>query len=89
MVEYILLLAVVVSLIITFYNSDAFKRLFGEQGEVANKIRHDSEFSYRHGYTRNNTGDVPRNNRDGSIHPTYHNANQSGSRFFSAKDAYP
>lgn len=89
MVEYILLLAVAVSMVITFYNSDAFKRLFGEQGEVANKIRHDSEFSYRHGYTRGNTGDVSRTNRDGAIHPTYHNPTQSGSRFFSAKETYP
>jgi|SRR5690554_4380846 len=89
MVEYILLLAVAVSLVITFYNSEAFRRLFGEQGEVANKIRNDSEFSYRHGYTRGNTGDVPATNRDGSIHPTYYNPVQSGSRFFSAKDSYP
>ncbi len=89
MVEYILLLAVAVSLVITFYNSEAFRRLFGEQGEVANKIRNDSEFAYRHGYTRGNTGDVPATNRDGSIHPTYYNPVQSGSRFFSAKDSYP
>ncbi|HLW55880.1 MAG TPA: hypothetical protein VKY27_00760 [Bacteriovoracaceae bacterium] len=88
-VEYILLLAVAVSLIITFYNSEAFRRLFGEQGAVAQKIRQDSEFSYRHGYTRGNTGDVSRTNRDGSIHPTYYNQEKSGSRFFSGKDAYP
>lgn len=89
MVEYILLLAVAVSLIITFYNSEAFRKLFGEKGEVANKIREDSEFSYRHGYTRGNTGDVSRTNRNGAIHPTYHNPVRSGSRFFSAKDPYP
>ena len=89
MVEYILLLAVAVSIVVTFYNSEMFKKLFGEQGELAAKIRHDSEFSYRHGYTRGNTGDVSRTNRDGSIHPTYYNESQSGSRFFSAKDPYP
>lgn len=88
-VEYILLLAVAVSLIITFYNSEAFRRLFGEQGAVAQKIRQDSEFSYRHGYTRGNTGDISRTNRDGSIHPTYYNPVKSGSRFFSGKDQYP
>lgn len=89
LVEYILLLAVAVSLVITFYNSDIYKRLFGEKGELAAKIRNDSEFSYRHGYTRGNNGDISATNRDGSIHPTYHNENQSGSRFFSAKDPYP
>lgn len=89
MVEYILLLAVAVSIVATFYNSQIFKKLFGEKGELATKIRNESEFSYRHGYTRGSNGDVPRTNRDGSIHPTYYNVKQSGSRFFSAKDPYP
>ena len=88
MVEYMLLLAVALSLVITFYNSEAFKRLFGNQGSLGKTIKDESEFAYRHAYMRNKTGDVPRENRNGSVHPSYTNPS-GGSRFFSAKDPYP
>ncbi|NDH07586.1 hypothetical protein EBX93_17005 [bacterium] len=34
LVEYILLLVVAASLMMTFYRSKAFRRLFGEKGEI-------------------------------------------------------
>lgn len=88
MVEYMLLLAVALSLVITFYNSAAFKRLFGNQGSLGKTIKDESEFAYRHAYMRNKTEDVSRENRNGSVHPSYTNPS-GGSRFFSAKDPYP
>lgn len=88
MVEYMLLLAVALSLVVTFYNSEAFKRLFGNQGSLGKMIKEESEFSYRHAYMRNKGEDVPRGNRDGSVHPSYVHPS-GGSRFFSAKDPYP
>ena len=50
LVEYILLLVVAVSLVMTVYNSQAFKRIFGEQGEIGNKMKTQNEFSYRHAF---------------------------------------
>jgi Flp pilus assembly pilin Flp len=89
MVEYMLLLAVALSLVITFYNSDAFKKLFGERGELASMIKEESEFSYRHAYMRNRNGDLPRDSRDGAEHPSYYNSRDGESRFFGPKDTYP
>lgn len=88
MVEYILLLAVAVSLVYTFYNSEAFRRLFGEQGAIGQRIKTETEFSYRHAYMRNRpANDIDPNNRSSSSHPSISDGN--GSRFFGAKLAYP
>lgn len=88
MVEYILLLVVAVSLVITFYNSRAFQRLFGAQGEVAQNIKSESEFSYRHGFVR----DRPENDsgvvRDIRQHPSYKNFETGETRFFGPKEPY-
>lgn len=87
MVEYILLLVVAVSLVLTFYNSKAFQRLFGEQGEVAQNIKSESEFSYRHAYGRNKPDvDVPIQ-RDVTEHPSYSDLNGQ-TRFFGPRDPY-
>lgn len=90
LVEYILLLVVAVSLVLTFYNSEAFKKLFGTQGKIGEKIKTQNEFAYRHAYTRKNPDfvDVPRDNREGSIHPSYHDVDNNGTRFFGPLDAY-
>jgi Flp pilus assembly pilin Flp len=89
-VEYILLLSVAVSLVLTFYRSAAFKRLFGENGKVGGQIKSQNEFSYRHAYSRNRpTADIDRNNKDIGQHPSYADLNEGGSRFFGPKGAYP
>lgn len=88
-VEYILLLAVSISLILTFYNSEAFRRLFGSNGTFGVKIKKESEFAYRHAYLRGKPADdVPRENKDGANHPSYHDVAKGGTRFFGPKDTY-
>lgn len=91
MVEYILLLAVAVSLVMTFYNSEAYRRLFGDNGAIGKKMKAESEFSYRHASMLGT--DVPRDNRDGTIHPSYYDDGSGGSsvgtRFFGPKNPYP
>lgn len=93
-VEYILLFAVVVSLVVTVYNSAAFRRLFGEQGEIGLKIKAQNEFSYRHafhigGASREAVPDIPRDNKDITIHPSYvDSSNANESRFFGPKEPY-
>lgn len=89
LVEYILLLAVAVTLVLTFYRSNAFKKLFGSQGAIGTKIKSQSEFAYRHAYSLNNLGDVPRTNKDGANHPSYYDDANQGTRFFGPKDPYP
>lgn len=87
-VEYILLLAVAVSLVLTFYNSEAFRRLFGREGTVGIRIKTESEFGYRHGFVKNGSVDVSRDNKDGSIHPSYYDANSNATRFFGPREGY-
>lgn len=92
LVEYILLLVVAVSLALTFYRSEAFRRLFGERGEIGAKIKNQNEFAYRHAFYSSGPGrtvleDVPRDNKDISIHPSYAEPGV-GTRFFGPKEAY-
>ncbi|WP_408098523.1 hypothetical protein ACJVC5_06315 [Peredibacter sp. HCB2-198] len=92
MVEYILLLAVVVSLVLTFYNSAAYKRLFGSGGGFGVKIKKDSEFAYRHAFLFKGDGtgeaDIAADNKEGAEHPSYKDTRNSGTRFFGPKDPY-
>jgi hypothetical protein len=89
LVEYILLLAVVASLVVTFYNSQAFQRLFGPNGEFGRMVKEDAEFAYRHAFLRNRPANIPVGEREISGHPSYHNTAQGGTRFFSSKEPYP
>lgn len=89
-VEYILLLSVAISLVLTLYKSQAFRRLFGEQGMLGQQMKSQSEFAYRHAYSMNRPpSDVSRDNKDGSSHPSYADENSGGTRFFGPKRAYP
>lgn len=89
-VEYILLLVVAVSLVLTFYKSAAFRRLFGEQGRIGQQIKSQTEFAYRHAYSRNRpAADIDKENKDGSNHPSYADINEGGTRFFGPKRGYP
>ena len=87
LVEYILLLAVAMSLMMTFYNSQMFRRLFGNQGALGKKIKAESEFSYRHAFMGGT--DVPRGTRDGATHPSYYDESKGETRFFGPKNTYP
>jgi Flp pilus assembly pilin Flp len=88
MVEYILLLAVSVSLVITFLNSDFVKRMFGTEGKIGQFVKSEAEFAYRHAFLRNRGEDIPRENTNGTAHPSYYQENGE-TRFFGAKLPYP
>lgn len=89
-VEYLLLLAVSISLVVTFYNSDVYRRLFGEGGSIGESIKTQSEFNYRHAFESPGQADPQgKTSRDGSVHPSYYDTQNGGSRFFGAKDKYP
>lgn len=97
MVEYILLLAVAISLIFTFYNSEVYKKFFGQNGRIAGRIQGNTEFSYRHAYV--NTKNEPRGyygdegytkdaKTDPARHPSYHQPGED-TRFFGPQEVYP
>jgi hypothetical protein len=92
-VEYILLLVVAISLVLTFYRSAAFRKVFGDQGLLGEKIKKQGEFSYRHGFYQTGPGggtipDIPRENKSVIRHPSYTDVSNGGTRFFGPKDSY-
>ncbi len=87
MVEYMLLLAVVVSIMLTFYKSKLFQKYFGNKGSIGQTIKKRSEFSYRHGFM-GVEDPQPKDSREGRTHPTYVDP-AGGSRFFGPKTKYP
>lgn len=89
MVEYMLLLAVSIGLVMTFANSEFFKRNFGSEGALAKKIKLEYEFGYRHAYLTNNAGDISRDPSSAQEHPSYYQTSGSDTRFFGPQDIYP
>ena len=88
LVEYILLIVVVVTLVMTFYKSSAFQKLFGEKGELGEKMKTQNEFSYRHAFYKPEFPDNPREGKDITEHPSYRGTNREHTRFFGPKDEY-
>lgn len=86
-VEYILLLTVGISLVYTFYRSQAYQRLFGENGTIGQAIKTESEFNYRHAYPRK-AGDINQVDYGGTTHPSYYDALSGQTRFFGPKEPY-
>lgn len=80
-VEYILLLAVIISLVTFVFNSDGFQALFGDNGQFANVYKRELEYSYRQGRFGRLRFQTP--NYKSGQHDSYNE------RFFGAKDAYP
>lgn len=84
-VEYVLLLAMVMILVNTVFQSRLFKKIFGENGTFAKAFRSEVEFSYRHALR----------GRAFYTEPNYNNRHKSylwegnSTRFFGAKDKYP
>lgn len=87
-VEYILLMVVAFSLVLTFYNSTFFKSIFGKDGKLGQKAKSQAEFAYRHGF-QSTEPDIPVGNRDINIHPTYSDQGAGTTRFFGPKMSYP
>jgi Flp pilus assembly pilin Flp len=85
MVEYMLLLTVAISLVVTFYNSQAFQNLFGNSGSIGLKMKTETELAYRHAYFDALTPPPP---YQGSNHPSYYDDKSGESRFFGPKEPY-
>jgi hypothetical protein len=89
-VEYILLLAVSASLVMTFYRSSTFKKLFGDQGVVGQVYKRESEWGYRHAYlsgSKEGANSLPYTSA--REHPSYFNSSEGRTRFFGPSDPYP
>ncbi|MBA2406356.1 MAG: hypothetical protein H0V66_16380 [Bdellovibrionales bacterium] len=91
-VEYILLLSVAMSLVVTFYRSATFQRFFGSQGELGRAYKVDSEWGYRYA----SMSDIDRTTAEPNTpkpsaeeHASYYNKAKSQSHFFGPSDAYP
>lgn len=85
-VEYILLVAVAISLVLTFYRSDTFQRLFGAQGTLGMVIKTQTEFGYRNAFLDPAGAPMgPAMTID--AHPSYSGGGQT--RFFGPSDPYP
>jgi Flp pilus assembly pilin Flp len=83
-VEYILLIAVIAALINTVFTSDAFKRIFGDEGTFAKVYKQELEYSYRHALRGKKEFVIPDYKEP---HDSYFDG--SATRFFSAKEPYP
>ena len=83
-VEYIMLLAVITSIVVSVVNSDWFKQFFGPDSEVFERMKSYMEYTYRHGLPgQNGVADYGY----GQEHETYFKDGQT--RFFYPKDRYP
>lgn len=88
MVEYLLLLVVAISLVTTFYKSDFVQRFLGDgKGSFGSIVKEETEFSYRHAFSRNRPAQV-QEFYYGPAHPSYYNPEKSETRFFGAKEPY-
>lgn len=88
-VEYILLLAVIVSVTTMIFNSDFVRDYFGENGTFVRTFKRELEYSYRHAVppTRASTGRINNQNYRSANHKSYrYNGN---TRFFGALNGYP
>ncbi len=81
-VEYVLLLLVVSTLFLSFYNSRAFRRYLGKDSEFFTQIANNIKYSYRHG----RSGSEDKSNYS-NVHESFA-LDSSRSRFFSSKDSY-
>ena len=79
MVEYILLLAVVISIVSVVFNSDLFKGYFGDGGQLAQAFRGKIEYTYTHAI----------NGKEFFRRPNYESHDSYNGRFFAAQEVYP
>ena len=87
-VEYILLMAVIISLAVTFFNSEVYLRYFGENGRIAQTFKLRMETNYRHAYDARDANTAPFYEQI-RTHQSYVDPIGGGSRFFIPRDPYP
>ncbi len=86
-VEYILLLAVVISIIYLLVNSQRFKDLLGEGGTLATRMKGTTEWNYRFASPGNE--EFAQINYPNGRHPTYWNGATNTTHFIGPKKPYP
>jgi hypothetical protein len=86
-VEYILLLAVVISLIYVVINSVRFKELMGQGGTLGTNMRLEAEWNYRFAKPRN--GLTTTWSGVTADHPSYWNSTRSATHFIGPLKPYP
>jgi hypothetical protein len=84
-VEYILLLAVVSTLMFTLVNSKSFKDFLGKDSGFFKTLAEKYAVSYRHGLL-NGDDDLDYTGHD---HVTFYNEGSNTSRFFTNRKGYP
>jgi hypothetical protein len=87
--EYVLLLAVVVSLAMTVFKSKAVQELLGPDSVFFQTLRDRYEFSYRYGSLPGEGQDPSAGNGYSNTHESYYNSAQSQTRFFTPAEPYP
>jgi len=88
-VEYLLLLAVVISLAYTIINSSRFKELLGEGGTLGTTMRLENEWNYRFAKPRNPTTPASWSGANVADHPSYWNAATGSTHFVAPVKPYP
>ncbi len=88
-VEYILLLAVVVSLVFTVINSARFKDLLGEGGGFALRMKDEMEWNYRFGSQYYGDASAFNVNLGSRNHPGYYNQRRGATHFIGPLRPYP
>lgn len=82
-VEYIMLMAIIISLVSVFFKSDLFQSYFGDDGTVARVFKGRLEYTYTHAISGTEFFNSPNFTR----HDSY--VGGQGTRFFGAKNVYP
>ena len=88
-VEYILLLAVVISLVLTVFNSARFKDLLGEGGSFAVRMKDEMEWNYRFGSQYYGDSAAFNVNISSKNHPGYYNQRKGATHFIGPLRPYP
>ncbi len=86
-VEYIFLLAVVMTLIAVVTKSDMFKRYLGQDGVIFQTAINSYEFSYQNGLSRENKEPNYNPTRPNLNHPSF--VHDGNTRFFAPNSKYP
>ncbi len=87
-VEYILLLSVAMSLVVTFYRSATFQKLFGDQGEVGKLYKLEAEWGYRHAHPNRRKMEPNEPKTSALYHASYFNTEEGKTHFFGPNDSY-
>ena len=82
-VEYVLLMGVIFTFIVTVMNTQGYQNMFGQNSVIFRQLKNQVEFGYRHAFFAE--GNQPVNYA--STHPSF--VNQTESRFFSPAEEYP